>query len=174
MKELYSGKARDEAVKSATSRENLTPVLMAELSRDGGDTFEHAGHHRRHCWAVSFYGCSRSSEAVVCTQTLTVGGSVVTLAGNQVASLGSSGLVVLAPGGFVTTIPAQPESTTYTTLPALTLAVIPESTISGAVQVPSLRITSVMSPSIVSSTSSASSTTTGLGALILQTSRARE
>lgn len=46
-----------------------------------------------------------SSVAIVGGQTLTVAGSVVTLSGSQVASLGSSGLVVEAPGGKITTIP---------------------------------------------------------------------
>lgn len=45
-----------------------------------------------------------SSQAVVEGQTLTVGGSLVTLPGSQVASLGSSGLVIEAPSGIVTTI----------------------------------------------------------------------
>jgi hypothetical protein len=53
----------------------------------------------------------KPSEAVIGSRTLTVGGGVATLSGDQVVSLASSGsLVIQAPGGEVTTIPIQVSS----------------------------------------------------------------
>ena len=47
---------------------------------------------------------------VVDGQTVSVGGGVVTLSGDQVASLGVEGLVVQIPGGGVTTLKVLPTS----------------------------------------------------------------
>ena len=53
----------------------------------------------------------KPSEAVIGSQTLTIGGKIATLSGNQVVSLASGGsLVIQAPGGAVTTIPIQVSS----------------------------------------------------------------
>ncbi|PQE12321.1 hypothetical protein CJF31_00000525 [Rutstroemia sp. NJR-2017a BVV2] len=57
--------------------------------------------------------------AVVAGHTLTAGGPVATLSGGEIASLGSSGVVVQAAGGTITTIPvptynAQPPASTFT------------------------------------------------------------
>ncbi|PQE34065.1 hypothetical protein CJF32_00002895 [Rutstroemia sp. NJR-2017a WRK4] len=51
--------------------------------------------------------------AVVAGHTLTAGGPVATLSGGEIASLGSSGVVVQAAGGTITTIPVP----TYNTQP---------------------------------------------------------
>lgn len=45
-----------------------------------------------------------SSQAVAAGYTLSIGGAVATLSGNQVVSLGASGIVVQAPGGIETTL----------------------------------------------------------------------
>lgn len=49
-----------------------------------------------------------SSAVIVGGQKLSLGGPVVTLSGNQVASLGSSGIVIQAPSGIVTTLNVHP------------------------------------------------------------------
>jgi hypothetical protein len=61
--------------------------------------------------------------AVVAGHTLTAGGPVATLSGGEIASLGSSGVVVQAAGG-ITTIPvptynAQPTAATLTSIPVV-------------------------------------------------------
>ncbi|TAQ90994.1 hypothetical protein B7494_g726 [Chlorociboria aeruginascens] len=44
------------------------------------------------------------STVIIGTQTLTVGGPPITLSGNQVATLGTGGLVIQAPGGVISTV----------------------------------------------------------------------
>jgi len=53
----------------------------------------------------TIFGSAVGSTAVALGgQTLSLGGGAVTLSGNQAATLGSSGLVTAAPGGFETTM----------------------------------------------------------------------
>jgi hypothetical protein len=64
-------------------------------------------------------GSPNTQIAVVAGHTLTAGGPVATLSGGEIASLGSSGVVVQAAGGTITTIPvptynAQPHASTFT------------------------------------------------------------
>lgn len=116
-----------------------------------------------------------TSAAVVGGQTLSVGGAVVTLAGNQVASLGVSALLVQVPGGGVTTIAVQAvtsglQSSSGNMMAPYTVAVGPGTTYTGVA--PTSASQSHITTSgrnADSSTSSSISTSTGIGGIILKT-----
>ncbi|RDW59122.1 hypothetical protein BP5796_12046 [Coleophoma crateriformis] len=65
-----------------------------------------------------------ASAAVIDGQTLTLGGAAITLSGNQVATLGSSGLMIAAPGGLVTTLAIPTPIAILTVLPSTTGTVV--------------------------------------------------
>jgi hypothetical protein len=120
-----------------------------------------------------------SSQAVVEGQTLTIGGAVATLSGAQVVSLGSSGFVVQAPGGFVTTL-SVPTPEPLSTIPTAgvlatssTTASYASTSLSPVVPVPAPSLSTTMPAEIGNSGPTGLTTTpvtsTGLGGIIYTT-----
>lgn len=106
--------------------------------------------------AISALG---SSAVVIAGQTLSIAGSVATLSGGHVASLGSSGIVLQAPSGIVTTL-SVPSSTDVVVVPVPAVNTLSlTSTVAASLDIPPTSSTSGY----------VAATGTGLGSIIYST-----
>lgn len=120
-----------------------------------------------------------SSAAVIADQTINLGGPAVTLSGAEVVSLGSSGIVLQAPSGIITTISVPSSSIAIFQVPAkseetksLETSIVPATEVSpiAAAVTPNTKPAATDDIPATSSTSSyASVASTGLGSIIYST-----